>query len=122
MNDDNDISKIDKQIQDILNTEKTVYDDNHQVIVDRKYAYDDDLHGDTKKIDTLSDLQVEEYNDQDVLVEEEKEEAIDIVKNKENINNSEIVVDENDNNYLFIILTVICCLILVFIFIILFFS
>ena len=120
MNDDNDISKIDKQIQDILNTEKTVYDDNHQVIVDRKYAYDDDLHGDTKKINTLSDLQVEEYNDQeDIGVEED---AIDIVKNEENINNSEMIVDENDNNYLFIILTVICCLILVFIFIILFFS
>ena len=66
MKDDNDIDKIDKQIQDILNTEKTVYDENHQVIVDRKYAYDDDLHSDTKKIDTLSDFKVEEdINEED---------------------------------------------------------
>ena len=90
------IDKINEQIDSLLNEGKHVSkdDDSHEVIVDRKYEYDDigstkkidsieeideDVEsGDTKKLDTIDDIEeVEEKEDskeEEEKVEEKKEE------------------------------------------------
>ena len=52
MNKQDDIKKIDSQIQSILDSAN---DDYHEVIVDRKYAYDS--IGDTKKVKAIKDIE-----------------------------------------------------------------
>ena len=54
MKDDN-IKKIDEQIENLKNASKKK-DKNREIIIDKKYKYDDIGVGDTKKIDTVSDI------------------------------------------------------------------
>lgn len=56
--DNNDIDKINKQINDIFKMGDEEENSSRQVIVDRLYSYDD--LGDTKRIDSLKDIFVEE--------------------------------------------------------------
>ena len=56
--DNNDIDKINKQINDIFKMGEEEENSSRQVIVDRLYSYDD--LGDTKRIDSLKDIFVEE--------------------------------------------------------------
>ena len=59
--DNNDIDKINKQINDIFKMGDEDGNSSRQVIVDRLYSYDD--LGDTKRIDSLKDISFDEEND-----------------------------------------------------------
>ena len=59
--DNNDIDKINKQINDIFKMGDEDDNSSRQVIVDRLYSYDD--LGDTKRIDSLKDISFDEEND-----------------------------------------------------------
>lgn len=68
MSKNKDIDKLNRQINDLLGEE----DPTHEVIIDRRYAYDD--IGDTKKINKLDDIE-DDYDD-------EYEEEIEVPKKK----------------------------------------
>ncbi len=112
--------KIDEQIKGLLDCEKEVYDDNkEEVIIDRKYAYDD---GDTKKVNKLEEIE-------DLPQEESLEDTIkNDVEKVPDENNKEVLVPsdkENEDESLFddiLLLVVIGFVLFVFVFLFLFFS
>lgn len=59
--DNNNIDKINKQINDIFKMGDDEDNSSRQVIVDRLYSYDD--LGDTKRIDSIKDISLSEEND-----------------------------------------------------------
>ena len=59
--DNNNIDKINKQINDIFKMGDDEDNSSRQVIVDRLYSYDD--LGDTKRIDRIKDISLSEEND-----------------------------------------------------------
>ena len=98
MKDDN-IKKIDEQIENLKNASNKKKDDS-KVIIDKKYEYDDIGAGDTKKIDTVSDLKEEVVEEEtkeletisDVVEEKPVEEKFEFKEEKEIESAS---VDEN---------------------------
>ena len=95
-----DIDKINEQIDSILNEGKDSKekDDSHEVIIDRKYDYDDEDK--TKKVDTIEDIDVEVEEDTtkkiDTIedIEEEKEDTKDLEESTKDVDKEE----KNDNN------------------------
>lgn len=88
------IDKINEQIESLLNEgKKEEKDDSHEVIIDRKYEYDE---GDTKKIDSIDDIDEEVDSDatkkldtienieEEPTVEEEEKEELEEPKKEEN--------------------------------------
>ena len=59
--DNNNIDKINNQINDIFKMGDDEDNSSRQVIVDRLYSYDD--LGDTKRIDSIKDISLSEEND-----------------------------------------------------------
>ena len=112
--------KIDEQIKSLLDCEKEVYDDNkEEVIIDRKYAYDD---GDTKKVNKL-----------DEIVEDHQEESLeDTIKNdiekvsydaKGDVQVTKSTEEEDESIFDEVLLLVVIGFILfIFVFLFLFFS
>ncbi len=96
MKNDN-IKKIDEQIENLKNASKKKEKET-EIIIDKKYEYDDIGDGDTKKIEDIEDIQVEDDIDKTKEIEkmsdvvEEKEEEI-----KEEIN-EEIKQEEKVNS------------------------
>ena len=80
----NDIDKINEQIDSLLNEGKEEESD-HEVIVDRKYAYDDEEE--TKKLDSIDDIKADEEIEKTKTLEKveevEKEEDKDKEESKE---------------------------------------
>jgi len=126
----NNIDKIDEQIKNLIDEEKNVYEDNNddgnEIIVDRKYAYDDvktngiettkkldsiddvgtDISDeDTKKIDALSDIEDNTTEKEEVISEinneksyETAEEEISDVENSNEKEEKSEVIDDNISN------------------------
>ncbi|MBR2678328.1 MAG: hypothetical protein IKE63_02815 [Bacilli bacterium] len=71
MDNKEDIDKLDKQINSLLQKEiddsSEIEEEGREVFIDRKYAYDDIKEGDTKRIDKIDDID-------DTIVEEKDEE------------------------------------------------
>ena len=81
MKNDN-IKKIDEQIENLKNASKKK-DKNREIIIDKKYEYDDIGVGDTKKIDTVSEIEevVEETKKVEPVTEVEvNEESTEVVE------------------------------------------
>ena len=89
----NDIDKIDEQIKNIMDEEKEAYkekdDPTHEVIIDRKYDYDDVES--TKKIDKIEDID----SDDDIESTKRLDNVSDVVDNNDDSLNKE---DDNDKN------------------------
>ena len=75
MDNKEDINKIDRQINDLLNKDEEEkekeLDKESEVKVDRKYEYDDVEDGDTKKIDNIEDIDEEDVEEEEEILEEE---------------------------------------------------
>ena len=102
------IDKIDEQIKNILDEEKDAYkdkeDSTHEVIIDRKYDYDD--IGSTKKIDKIEDADVENEIEKtkrldDVVeaIEKQDDNTDDSLNDDDNkvIDNDDSSIDTKDN-------------------------
>ena len=92
------IDKIDEQIKNLMNEEKAVYEDNNddgkEIIVERKYAYDDvKTDGTTKKLDVIENAEIES-NDEDT----KKIETISDIEDNVEENKEEEINQENDND------------------------
>ena len=82
------IEKIDEQIESLKNVSKKT-DKTSKVIIDRKYDYDDIGENDTKKIDTIEDIQVDSFENT-----KEFEQVSDVV---EDDNKTEKITEEFKN-------------------------
>lgn len=99
------INKIDEQIQSLIDEEKEIYEDKsldeHEVIIDRKYEYDNSSEsvGDTKKIDVIDDIEVNNIEDENTkkLDNIDNIDSGDSKENVETFESSEEVADKNDD-------------------------
>lgn len=82
------IEKIDEQIKDIMDNKKSKKSDR-EIIIDRKYAYDDIDDNNTKKIDNISDI--EKNMDDDTDLEE-------VTKELDQAEEKEVKVEEDGDD------------------------
>lgn len=78
-----DIEKIDEQIKSIKNVEEKIKNDksDSDIIIDKKYEYDDIGAGDTKKIEDIEDIEnIEENNDKTKKIEKISDEKVEITE------------------------------------------
>lgn len=98
------IDKIDEQIKNLMNEEKAVYeeneDDGKEVIVEKKYAYDDvkTSSGSTKKLDVIEDALVDSSDEDTKKLDaiSDIEEKNDDEKTEDNGDNEEVFEDKTD--------------------------
>lgn len=94
------IDKINEQIENLLNEGKNndKENDSHEVIVDKKYEYDD--IGSTKKIDSIEEIDVEDCDEEtkkiDTINDIKEEEPIEEEPKEEIINKEEKPNEENN--------------------------
>lgn len=99
MDNKEDLDKLDRQINKLMNKEEDNNDDEREVIVDRKYEYDDVNDGDTKRIDTIDDIddvEVEEDNPVEEVEEPKKMTRVERLEEKENLGEVDEVEELED--------------------------
>ena len=101
---DDDIKKIDEQIENLKNA-STIRnkEEDREIIIDKKYDYDDIGAGDTKKLDTVSDINnesVEEITKKIDTVADIEEKPIEVekpVEEKFEFTEPERIIEEKHN-------------------------
>lgn len=114
-----DIKKIDEQIENLKNASKKK-DKNREIIIDKKFEYDDVGIGDTKKIDTVSDIKEETKEEDTKKIEtvSEIEEKVVEEDKKEEVSNDFVEETPRKKNKLIPIL-IICGVVVVILIIVL---
>ena len=90
MNNKDDIEKLNKQIDSLLNKEREE-DNSRQVIIDRQYAYDD-TEGNTKRLDTIKDIKITEEDKTKKITRVERLESLEEEVEKESIKKTNIII------------------------------
>ena len=103
---DDDIEKIDKQIESLRKVSKKK-EKTKEVVIDKKYMYDDIGIGDTKKIDTVSNIETEIKDDDTKKIESVSEFKDDVILEKKNEESTEFV-EEKKKKSLLIPILIIC--------------
>ena len=94
------IEKIDEQIKDIMDSEKSK-ESTRQIIIDRKYAYDDIDDENTKRIDNINEIEdtddKEEYEVEEESEDKEEDEVEEESEDKEDSNSTvEEKIEKNE--------------------------